>query len=79
MIKKIVFLALLLFPTFAFAGSCPLLMKEIDQILEETKQLSKEQLNEIRQLRIQGEEAHKSGDHEESEKLLKEALQLLDS
>jgi hypothetical protein len=54
-------------------------MKQIDQILEETKQLSKEQLNEIRQLRIQGEEAHKSGDHEESEKLLKEALQLLDS
>ena len=42
-------------------------------------QFSKEQLNEIRQLRIQGKEAHKSGDHEESEKLLKEALQLLDS
>ena len=79
MIKKFLVLILFLFPTFAFAGSCPLLMKEIDQILEETKQLSQEQLNEIKQLRIQGEEAHKSGDHEESEKLLKEALQLLDS
>ncbi|MEK9959253.1 MAG: hypothetical protein VW541_02440 [Pelagibacteraceae bacterium] len=54
-------------------------MKEIDKLIGESKALSKEQLEEIKQLRIQGEEAHKSGDHKESEALLKQALDLLDN
>ncbi|MCI5053736.1 MAG: hypothetical protein VW910_04620 [Pelagibacteraceae bacterium] len=53
-------------------------MKEIDNLLLETKQLSKDQLSEIKQLRAQGEQAHKSGDHKESEEMLKQALDLLD-
>ena len=79
MLKKSIILICLLFFTFnAYAGNCLNLIKEIDNILLETKQLSKDQLSEIKQLRAQGEQAHKSGDHKESEEMLKQALDLLD-
>ena len=35
--------------------------------------------NKVMQLRDEGEKAHSDGDHSKSEKLLKEALSLLDS
>ena len=41
--------------------------------------LTKEQFIEIKQLRNQGEKAHNSGQHKESEDLLKQALKLLES
>jgi mevalonate kinase len=78
MLKVAFFLIVFFASNLAYAGSCPLLMKEIDQLIEQSKQLSKEQLAEIKQLRQQGEEAHNQGDHKESEDLLKQALELLD-
>ena len=78
MLKVAFFLIVFFASNLAHAGSCPLLMKEIDQLIEQSKQLSKEQLAEIKQLRQQGEEAHNQGDHKESEDLLKQALELLD-
>ena len=78
MLKIAFFLIVFFASNLAYAGSCPLLMKEIDQLIEQSKQLSKEQLAEIKQLRQQGEEAHNQGDHKESEELLKQALELLD-
>jgi len=78
MLKVAFFLIVFFASNLAYAGSCPLLMKEIDQLIEQSKQLSKEQLAEIQQLRQQGEEAHNQGDHKESEDLLKQALELLD-
>ena len=78
MLKVVLFLIVFFASNLAYAGSCPLLMKEIDQLIEQSKQLSKEQLAEIKQLRQQGEEAHNQGDHKESEELLKQALELLD-
>ena len=78
MLKVVLFLIVFFASNLAYAGSCPLLMKEIDQLIEQSKQLSKEQLAEIKQLRQQGEEAHNQGDHKESEDLLKQALELLD-
>ena len=78
MLKVAFFLIVFFTSNLAYAGSCPLLMKEIDQLIEQSKQLSKEQLAEIKQLRQQGEEAHNQGDHKESEDLLKQALELLD-
>ena len=78
MLKVVFFLIVIFASNLAYAGSCPLLMKEIDQLIEQSKQLSKEQLAEIKQLRQQGEEAHNQGDHKESEELLKQALELLD-
>ena len=78
MLKVVFFLIVIFASNLAYSGSCPLLMKEIDQLIEQSKQLSKEQLAEIKQLRQQGEEAHNQGDHKESEDLLKQALELLD-
>lgn len=78
MLKVAFFLIVFFASNLVYAGSCPLLMKEIDQLIEQSKQLSKEQLAEIKQLRQQGEEAHNQGDHKESEDLLKQALELLD-
>ena len=78
MLKVAFFLIVFFASNLAYAGSCPLLMKEIDQLIEQSKQISKEQLAEIKQLRQQGEEAHNQGDHKESEDLLKQALELLD-
>ena len=63
----------------SYAGSCPILIGKIDQILSESKQISKEQFTEIKQLRDQGEKAHNSGEHKESEDLLNQALKLLES
>ena len=78
MLKVIFFLIVIFASNLAYAGSCPLLMKEIDQLIEQSKELSKEQLAEIKQLRQQGEEAHNQGDHKVSEDLLNQALELLD-
>jgi len=78
-LKYLIIILFLLIPTKSIAGSCPMLIKQVDSLLAESKQLSKEQLAEIKQLRNQGEEAHKAGEHKESEELLKQALDLLDS
>ena len=67
--KKIVItLCLVLFASSAFAGSCPMMAKNID-----------EKIKKAQELRDQGMEAHKSGDHAKSEKLLNEALALFKS
>ena len=59
MIKKILIVTSAVISTsFANAGSCPLLVK-IDNLLSQTKQLSKEQLSEIKKLRDGGHKAIK--------------------
>ena len=80
MLKNLVVLIFLCFVSnISFASSCPVLIQKIDQILSESKQISKEQFTEIKQLRDQGEKAHNSGEHKESEELLNQALKLLES
>ena len=67
--KKIVItLCLVLFASSAFAGSCPMMAKNID-----------EKIKNAQELRDQGMDAHKAGDHAKSEKLLNEALALFKS
>ena len=66
--KPIRLLALILFSSSAFAGSCPMLWAEIDSKIEE-----------IQKLRDDGKKAHDDGNHSKSEELLKEALKLLNS
>jgi hypothetical protein len=66
-----------LFISIANAETCPNLIKQIDEMLAESKQLSAEQINEVKSLRAQGEEAHKEGNKEECQKLLSQALDLL--
>ena len=74
--KKIVMILLSCFfvASYANAGSCPILIKEVDSKLATAKELSKKQVAEIEKLRKEGEEAHNTGKHKESVKLLQEAL-----
>lgn len=73
-------LALMLFATAAWAGTCPVLMSDIDEALQnETRvaQLSDDELERVRELRQQGEEYHQAGDHAQSEDALNEARNML--
>ena len=78
--KKIVMILLssFLITSYAYAGACSVLMKEVDAKLTTAKELSEKRIAEIEKLRQDGEEAHKTGKHKESVKLLQEALAKLD-
>jgi hypothetical protein len=79
--KLLAGLILFAFSSAAFSGSCPLLMSDIDAALEDpavTERLSEEELMEARQLREQGEEAHRSGDHAQSMEALNRAKEVLE-
>ena len=61
----------------ALAGSCPMLWGKIDSSINN---VTDEELKvKIQELRDAGEKAHSNGDHSESEKLLNEALDLINS
>lgn len=66
-----------LFSSSGMAETCPKLMQQIDEELAESKQLSANQIREIRSLRAQGEQAYKEGNKEDCQKLLSEAIDLL--
>ena len=74
--KKIVMILLssFLITSYVNAGSCPILIKEVDAKLATAKELSEKQVAEIEKLRQEGKEAHNKGKHKESVKLLQEAL-----
>ena len=57
-----------MFFSSAFAGSCPMISKNIDAKIEEAQKL-----------RDAGMKAHDSGDHAKSEELLNKALELFKS
>ncbi len=58
-----IILSLLFLTNSAFAGSCPMMAKNIDSKIEEAQKL-----------RDAGIKAHEDGKHAESEKLLNQAL-----
>ncbi len=60
----------------AFAFHCPADMKAIDAKLAAGVQLSDADMAKVKQLRADGETAHKAGKHDESVKLLAEAMKL---
>ncbi len=66
--KIIITLCLVLFTSSAFAGSCPMMAKNID-----------DKIKKAQELRDQGMDAHKAGDHAKSEELLGKALDLFKS
>ena len=70
----IILLSSFLITSYANAGACPVLMKEVDSKLAIAKELSEKQVAEFEKLRQEGEEAHNTGKHKESVKLLQEAL-----
>ena len=69
-----ILLSSLLITSYAYAGVCPFLMKEVDAKLATAKELSEKQVAKIEKLRQDSEEAHKTSKHKESVKLLQEAL-----
>ena len=66
--KIIITLCLVLFTSSAFAGSCPMMAKNIDG-----------KIKKAQELRDQGMDAHNTGDHAKSEELLNKALDLFKS
>ena len=60
----------------AFARRCPMDMASIDKAMQ-TAQLSAADRQRVMNLRQRGEEAHKAGNHPESERLLDEAKRIL--
>jgi len=59
---------LVLFATSAYAGSCPMMAKKLDNKIEEAQKI-----------RDAGMKAHEAGDHAKSEELLNKATKLLKS
>jgi hypothetical protein len=80
MLRTIGIAALLtLTPAFvgpAIANHCPQDMAAIDKAMQ-TAQLSPSDKQKVMDLRKQGEELHKAGNHPESEKVLDQAKKLL--
>jgi hypothetical protein len=62
--------------SMAFAGSCPMDMKQVDAAMASSS-LSMADMKKVKALRVQGEIMHKSGDHAGSVKALNEAKALL--
>ncbi|HYG89149.1 MAG TPA: hypothetical protein VD978_23140 [Azospirillum sp.] len=79
MFRIMAFAAVLMaaFSVSAFANSCPTHMKKIDAALAKNPQLTTQQMAEVKQLRADGEAAHKAGKHADSEAMLKKAEGML--
>ncbi|WP_447593874.1 hypothetical protein [Aquipseudomonas campi] len=70
-------LVLTLFSGSLWAMHCPQEMARIDSLLQSDPPADPEVKAEVERLRNEGEQLHKSGNHEESVKVLEEALNLL--
>ena len=75
--RTALFVALAFAASMAFANTCPKLMKQIDDALPTATGKSAAQMNEVKDLRAQGEALHKAGKHAESEAALRKALGIL--
>jgi len=60
----------------AFAGSCPMDMKQVDAAMASST-LSMADMEKVKALRAEGEKLHKSGDHSASVDTLNKAKALL--
>lgn len=75
--KSLMTLLLALAAGSAFAFHCPADMKAIDAKLATGVKLTDAEAAKVKQLRADGETAHKAGKHDESVKLLAEAMKIL--
>ena len=64
----IILITLVLFTSSAYAGSCPMMAKNLDSKIEEAQKM-----------RDAGMKAHEAGDHAKSEELLNKAMELFRS
>ena len=75
--KKIMFCALALAASSAFAHNCPNEMKAIDAKLATKPTLAAADLSKVESLRADGDKFHKEGKHTESMKALGDAKKIL--
>jgi|TARA_B110000914_G_C15173176_1_gene313816 radical SAM superfamily enzyme YgiQ (UPF0313 family) len=66
--KFLILITLVLFTSSAYAGSCPMIAKNLDSKIEEAQKI-----------RDAGMKAHEAGNHAESEELLNKAMELFKS
>ena len=66
--KILILLTLVLFTGSAYAGSCPMMAKNLDSKIEEASKM-----------RDAGMKAHEAGGHSKSEELLNKAMELFKS
>ena len=66
--KFLIITMLVLYTGSAYAGSCPMMAKNLDSKIEEAQKM-----------RDAGVKAHEAGDHAKSEELLNKALELFKS
>ena len=66
--KILILITFLLFAGSAYAGSCPMMAKQLDSKIEEASKM-----------RDAGMKAHDAGDHAKSEELLNKAMELFKS
>ena len=66
--KILILLTLVLFTSSAYAGSCPMMAKSLDNKIEEASKM-----------RDAGMKAHDAGEHAKSEELLNKALEMFKS
>ena len=59
-----------------FASECTGLMAQIDEKLGSVE-LSEEKMEQVEQLRAEGEAAHESGDHDKAVEILSSALEMI--
>jgi len=75
--RTLLFLAAALISLPLWAMHCPQDMARIDELLKTNPPSSAEVTAKVQRLRAEGEALHKSGDHAESMRVLKQALDLL--
>lgn len=74
-------LVLMVAPALAWSHNCPSLIELIDQSLEQADQmgLSEETVEEVRELRDEGQTHHEAGRHDQAIEALDQALARLES
>jgi hypothetical protein len=76
--KTTLFVATMFAASTAFAGSCPTVMKKIDDAMAKNPKLTAAQTDEVKKYRAEGETLHKAGKHQESVDTLAKATKILD-
>ncbi|MGH6933208.1 MAG: hypothetical protein ACREEE_12335 [Dongiaceae bacterium] len=72
-----VFAMAFMLATPALAKTCPGLMAKVDAALAANPKLTPEQASEVERLRDQGEDLHDTGNHDQSEAALRQAMEIL--
>lgn len=75
--KLLTLLSLALASGVALAHNCPNEMKAIDAKLAANPKLADAEMKKVKQLRAEGEAAHKAGKHDDAMKALGEAKKML--